>query len=175
MVPDCVPADPAKIRQRPQVRIRQAPALAWRWPATAAAALLLGMAGGLSLGHGGTGQRQAAPAASFSGVNPAAGISATAALQATSWGTSIGLRLDGVPRATWSAGWSSIRGGGAEITGAWSAWSAWSPGTVSVPASAAWRPADITSLQVTVGKRTLVTLTAVRSGANAGTLPPGGG
>jgi hypothetical protein len=48
-----------------------------------------------------------------------------------------------------------------EVAGAWDAWRS---GPVSIPASAAWRPADIASLQVATISRRLVTVTAERPG-----------
>jgi hypothetical protein len=49
------------------------------------------------------------------------------------------------------------RSGQTEVSGAWEAWR---DGTISIPASAAWRPADITSLQVRTATAKLVTLRA---------------
>ncbi len=58
------------------------------------------------------------------------------------------------------------RAGGTEVAGAWDAWRA---GPVSIPASAAWRPADISSLQVATTDTNLVTVSTVRPGAH---VPP---
>ena len=132
---------------------------------TAAAA---GAVGGFWLAPGGSGAPP--PAKTLSGANPAMHIRATAALTGTSWGTSIVLRLRGAPlnEQCWLVVHS--RSGGTEVTGFWDAWST---GPVSVPASAAWWPSDITSLQVATEARGLVTLTAVRPSPGRPASSPG--
>jgi hypothetical protein len=132
-----------------------------RWAAvlTAVAAAVAGLAGGYLLApHGGAGQ-SAAPAMTVSGANPAAHVRAVAALTATSWGTSIRLRVSGLPLNVQC--WLVVRSrsGQSEVAGVWDAWS---PGPVTVPASAAWRPSDIASLQVKTATRSLVTIAAGR-------------
>jgi hypothetical protein len=97
-----------------------------------------------------------APALTLSGSSPVTHVSATAALTATSWGTSIRLWVRGLPLNQPCRLVVRSREGKTEVTGYWDAWSA---GPVSVPASAGWRPSDIASLQVATAARTLVTIT----------------
>lgn len=136
-----------------------------RWAAavtvavTAAGAAVAGLAGGYLLApHGGAG-RPSGPAMTVSAANPAAHVRAVAALTATSWGTSIRLRVSGVPLNVQC--WLVVRSraGKSEVAGVWEAWS---PGPVTVPGSAAWRPSDIASLQVKTDTRSLVTIPAGR-------------
>jgi hypothetical protein len=84
-------------------------------------------------------------------------VSATAALTATSWGTSIQLRLRGLPLNVPCRLIVHSRTGASEVSGVWDAWS---DGPISVPASAGWRPADISSLEVATAAKTLVTISA---------------
>jgi hypothetical protein len=143
---------PAPGRPRPS-RLRWAVALA------AVAAAVAGLAGGYLLAPHGGGSQPAAPAVTVSGANPAAHVRAVAALTATSWGTSIRLRVSGLPLNVQC--WLVVRSrsGQSEVAGVWNAWS---PGPVTVPASAAWRPSDIASLQVKTATRSLVTIAARR-------------
>jgi putative zinc finger protein len=143
---------PAPGRPRPS-RLRWAVALA------AVAAAVAGLAGGYLLAPHGGGSQPAAPAVTVSGANPAAHVRAVAALTATSWGTSIRLRVSGLPLNVQC--WLVVRSrsGQSEVAGVWDAWS---PGPVTVPASAAWRPSDIASLQVKTATRSLVTIAARR-------------
>lgn len=143
---------PAPGRPRPS-RPRWAVALA------AVAAAVAGLAGGYLLAPHGSGSQPAAPAVTVSGANPAAHVRAVAALTATSWGTSIRLRVSGLPLNVQC--WLVVRSrsGQSEVAGVWDAWS---PGPVTVPASAAWRPSDIASLQVKTATRSLVTIAAGR-------------
>jgi hypothetical protein len=130
-----------------------------RWAATltAVAAAVAGLAGGYLLAPHGGASRPAAPAMTVSGANPAAHVRAVAALTATSWGTSIRLRVSGLPLNVQC--WLVVRSrsGQSEVAGVWDAWS---PGLVTIPASAAWRPSDIASLQVKTATRSLVTIAA---------------
>jgi hypothetical protein len=139
-------------------------ARAWRVAATAAVtAAAAGFAGGVwLLPHGAA----AIPAdVTMSAANPATHVRATAALTATSWGTSIRLTADGLPLNQLC--WLVVRDryGTTEVTGYWDAWSA---GPVSVPASAAWRPSDIASVQVVTKAGVLVTVMAQPVGSPAG-------
>jgi len=132
-----------------------------RWAAalTAVAAAVAGLGGGYLLApHGGASQ-PSAPAMTVPGANPATHVRAVAALTATSWGTSIRLRVSGLPVNVQC--WLVVRSrtGQSEVAGVWDAWS---PGPVTVPASAAWRPSDIASLQVKTATRSLVTIAAGR-------------
>ena len=126
------------------------------WAAVAAVA---GTAGGIWLAPGGQqphpGPRPAT--VTLAGTDPAWHVTATAALTATSWGTSIDLRLRGAPRNVRCELIVQSRSGQTEVAGTWEAWR---DGTISIPASAAWRPADITSLQVRTSTAKLVTLRA---------------
>jgi hypothetical protein len=141
---------PARVRPRPS-RPRWAAAL------TAVAAAVAGLAGGYLLAPHGGARQLSAPAMTVSGANPAAHIRAVAALTATSWGTSIRLRVSGLPLNVQC--WLVVRSrsGQSEVAGVWDAWS---PGPVTVPGSAAWRPSDIASLQVKTATRSLVTIVA---------------
>jgi hypothetical protein len=143
---------PAPGRPRPS-RPRWAVALA------AVAAAVAGLAGGYLLAPHGGGSQPAAPAVTVSGANPAAHVRAVVALTATSWGTSIRLRVSGLPLNVQC--WLVVRSrsGQSEVAGVWDAWS---PGPVTVPASASWRPSDIASLQVKTATRSLVTIAAGR-------------
>jgi hypothetical protein len=131
----------------------------WAVALAAVAAAVAGLAGGYLLAPHGGGSQPAAPAVTVSGANPAAHVRAVAALTATSWGTSIRLRVSGLPLNVQC--WLVVRSrsGQSEVAGVWDAWS---PGPVTVPASAAWRPSDIASLQVKTATRSLVTIAAGR-------------
>jgi hypothetical protein len=91
-------------------------------------------------------------------------VSATAALTATSWGTSIQLNLRGLPLNVRCRLIVHSRAGAAEVSGVWDAWS---DGPISVPASADWRPSDIASLEVATPARTLVTISAAHRGRHS--------
>jgi hypothetical protein len=132
---------------------------AWRAAAAVTAAAAAGIAGGLWLAPGGG--HPAKPALTLSAVNPATNVRATAALTATSWGTSIELRVRGVPLNQPCRLIVRSRSGGTEVTGFWEAWAT---GPVTVPASAGWLPSDITSLRIATRSKTLVTITAPRPG-----------
>jgi hypothetical protein len=96
------------------------------------------------------------PAAlTVSGANPAIHVTATAALTSTSWGTSIELRLDGVPLNVPCRLIVRSTSGATEVSGIWDAWA---KGPITVPASADWRTSDIASLQVASPARNLVTI-----------------
>ncbi len=131
------------------------PARGWRKAAAAAVTAAAGFAGGLWLmPH----DAATAPAdVTLSAADPATHVRATAALTGTSWGTSIRLVADGVPSGQLC--WLVIhaRDGESEIVGYWNAGSG---EPVSVPASAAWRPADIASVQVVTKAGVLVTVAA---------------
>ena len=147
---------------------RKARAAAGRWRSVArvAAAAALGAAGGYWLAQPGASQPAVSspPAAiTLSGANPAAHVRVTMTLTGTSWGTSIRLLAWGLPLNQPCRLIVRSRAGGTEVTGVWDAWSA---GPISVPASAGWRPADISSLQVATTSRNLVTVTAGRPGAH---------
>jgi hypothetical protein len=127
---------------------------------------VLGAAGGLWLAQPGASQKAAnsPPAAiTLAGANPVTHVHVTVTLTATSWGTSIRLLARGLPLNQPCRLIVRSRTGGTEVTGAWDAWRA---GPISVPASAAWRPADIATLQVATPSRNLLTLTAVPPGAH---------
>jgi hypothetical protein len=120
-----------------------------------AVAAVAGAAGGYGLAPRDAGHRPAT--VTLRGANPATHVTAAAALTATSWGTSIQLNVNGLPLNVDCRLIVRSRTGKTEVTGVWNAWS---KGPVSVPASAAWRPADIASLQVTTATRDLVTIRA---------------
>jgi predicted anti-sigma-YlaC factor YlaD len=129
------------------------PRRTWRAPAAVCAAAAAGVAGGWWLAPAGTGQPPAADV--LSAANPATHVSATAALTATSWGTSIQLRLRGLPLNVQCRLIVRSQAGATEVAGVWDAWQA---GPITVPASAGWLPSDIASLQVAAGGKTLVVI-----------------
>jgi Putative zinc-finger len=137
------------------VRSRRRSARTWRTAAMAASvAAIAGAAGGFWLAPRAESHRPAT--VTLSGTNPALHVRATAALTATSWGTSIELRVDGLPLNVPCRLIVRSRAGATEITGVWDAWRT---GPVTVPASAGWLPSDIASLQVATTTRNLVTIT----------------
>jgi hypothetical protein len=166
-------AAPARARGRSHRRWR-VPAVApagtgarpdrrWRVAALAASvAAVAGAAGGFWLAPTGTAPGPAT--VTLSGANPAMRVSATAALTATSWGTSIQLNLRGLPLNVRCRLIVHSRAGAAEVSGVWDAWS---DGPISVPASADWRPSDIASLEVATPARTLVTISAAHRGRHS--------
>jgi hypothetical protein len=136
------------------VRSRRRSVRTWRAAAMAASvAALAGAAGGFWLGPRPASHRPAT--VTLSGANPALHVRATAALTATAWGTSIELRVDGLPLNVPCRLIVRSRAGATEITGVWDAWRT---GPVTVPASAGWLPSDIASLQVATTTRNLVTI-----------------
>ena len=132
----------------------------WRGAAAVTAAAALGAAAGIWIAQ--PAPNPAPAGVTLSGANPVTHVRVTITLTATSWGTSIRLLAWGLPLDQPCRLIVRSRGGGTEVTGAWDAWRA---GPVSIPASAAWRPADIASLQVATTSRSLVTITAVRAAA----------
>jgi hypothetical protein len=141
-------------------RRRGRPVRRWRVAAVAAGvAAIAGAAGGFWLAPTGAAHRPAT--VTLTGANPAMHVTATAALTATSWGTSIQLRLRGLPLNVPCRLIVRSRAGATEVTGVWDAWS---EGPISVPASAAWRPSDISSLEVATAAKTLVTISAAHRG-----------
>ena len=154
MLPGLCP--PGQTASRPGT-VRARTARTWRAAITAAAvAAAAGVAGGFWLAPGGA--RSSPPALTLSGSSPVTHVYATAVLTATSWGTSIRLRVRGLPLNQPCRLVVRSRAGKSEVTGYWDAWSA---GPVSVPASAGWRPSDIASLQVATATETLVTITTI--------------
>jgi len=132
----------------------------WRVAAIAACvAAVVGAAGGFWLAPAGTARRPAT--VTLSGANPGMHVSATAALTATSWGTSIQLHLRGLPLNVPCRLIVHSRTGATEVTGVWDAWS---DGPISVPASADWRVSDIARLEVATPAKTLVTISAPHQG-----------
>ncbi|MDR3034464.1 MAG: zf-HC2 domain-containing protein [Kitasatospora sp.] len=147
------PPDRAAGRSVP-VRSPGRSARTWRAVAMAASvAAIAGAAGGFWLAPRDASHRPAG--ATLSGANPALHVTATAALTATSWGTSIQLRVNGLPLNVPCRLIVRSRTGATEVTGVWDAWRA---GPITVPASAGWLPSDIASLQVSTTARNLVTI-----------------
>jgi Putative zinc-finger len=147
----------------PGRKVRAAPGR-WRSAAAVAAAAALS-AGGFWLAQPAASHPVANPppaAMTVSGANPATHVRLTATLTGTSWGTSIRLLASGLPLNQPCRLIVRSRGGRTEMAGAWDAWST---GPVSIPASAGWRLADITSLQVATTSRSLITLTTARPDA----------
>jgi anti-sigma factor RsiW len=125
----------------------------WRAAAAVCAAAAAGVAGVWWLAPSGAGQPPAT--VMLSAANPATHVSATAALTATSWGTSIQLQMRGLPLNVECHLIVRSRTGAAEVGGFWDAWRA---GPVTIPASAGWLPSDIASMQVATADETLVTM-----------------
>jgi hypothetical protein len=115
----------------------------------------VGAVSGFWLVPGGAGHQAAT--ITMAGANPAAHVSATAALTETSWGTNIQLHLTGLPLNVQCRLIVRSRAGATEVAGVWDAWR---DGPITVPASAAWLPSDIASLQVAAPGRDLVTISA---------------
>jgi Putative zinc-finger len=129
-----------------------------RWKAAAVAASVAAAAVGGGAGGFWLAPRSGAqPPATItvSGANPALHMSAIAALTATSWGTSVQLRLSGLPLNVECRLIVRSRTGATEVSGVWDAWS---KGPISVPASVGWRPSDIAGLEVATAARSLVTI-----------------
>jgi Putative zinc-finger len=142
----------------------------WRAVAIAASvAAVAAAAGGLWLTPQDAGQRPAT--ITLTAANPATDVTATAALTATSWGTSIRLRLRGLPLNVQCRLIVRSRAGATEMSGVWDAWRG---GPISVPASTAWRPADIASLQITTADESLLTISTGHKPAAAGVTPASG-
>ncbi len=163
-----LPADPPPARHERaplitawKTRARRARPSARRWQGVTAmaAAAVLGASVGIWLGR--PAANSPPTAITLSGANPVTHVRVTVTLTATSWGTSIRLQALGLPLNQSCRLIIRSRAGATEIVGAWDAWRS---GPVSIPASAAWRPADIVSLRVATATRSLVTVTAVRPG-----------
>jgi hypothetical protein len=132
-----------------------------QWLRAAAAVCLAAAAGiltGLWLAPAST-AHQAAATIVLTGSNQASHITATARLTATSWGTSIELRLSGLPLNVVCRLIVRSRAGTTEVGGVWDAWR---DESIDVPASVAWRPSGIASLEVLTATRKLVTINAPR-------------
>jgi hypothetical protein len=152
-----VPGHMRPVGQPPGRRARHRYRVGQPWRAAALAACLAaaaGMAGGFWLAHAVGAARPAT--VTLSATNPATHTWATAALTATSWGTSIQLRLSGAPLNVPCRLIVRARTGATEVAGVWAAWRG---GPITVPASAGWLPSDIASLQVATTAKTLVTIT----------------
>lgn len=163
LVPGAVPVrgsalDDAAGRQRPVGRART-PARSRRFALAAAVIAAAGFAGGFWLMP-----RAAAPATAsapadevLSAANQTTHVRATAALTGTSWGTSIQVTADGLPRD--EVCWLVIRSraGQSEVT---AYWTTTGPEPVRVPAAAAWTPSDISEVQVVTQSKVLLTITA---------------
>jgi hypothetical protein len=171
-LPGAAAGQPAQPRSRPRRVAAAAPAgtgarpdRRWRIAAVAASvAAIAGAAGGFWLAPTGTGTGPRPATVTLSGANPGMRVTATAALTATSWGTSIQLNLRGLPLNVPCRLIVRSRTGATEVTGVWDAWS---DGPVSVPASTGWRPSDIASLEVATAAKTLVTISAAHRGRHS--------
>ena len=154
-----VPAPAASTAGKARARQARPAAGRWRGAAAMAAAAALGASAGIWLA--GPAADSPPAAITLSGANPVTHVRVTVTLTATSWGTSIRLQAMGLPLNQLCRLTVRSRAGATEVAGAWDAWRS---GPVSIPASAAWRPADIVSLQVATTTRSLVTISAVRPG-----------
>ena len=130
----------------------------WRAAAAACVAAAAGVLTGLWLAAAGTPHPGAAGIV-LTGSDRATHVSATARLTATTWGTSIELRLSGLPKNVVCRLVVRSRAGATEVGGIWDAWR---DGPINVPASVAWQPSGIASLQVVTRTRRLVTIEAPR-------------
>jgi hypothetical protein len=109
----------------------------WRVAAVAACvAAVAGAAGGFWLAPTGAAHRP--PTVTLAGANPGMHVTATAALTATSWGTSIQLRLRGLPLNVPCRLIVRSRTGATEVTGVWDAGA--TARSASRPAPAGGRP-----------------------------------
>ena len=170
-----IPADPSPARPHPPAPRNTRPgnprtrASRRRSLAGVAAAAVLATATGFWLARPAASHNPATPppaAITLTGANPLTHVRVTVTLTGTSWGTSIRLLASGLPLNQSCQLIVRSRTGATQIAGTWDAWRA---GPVTIPASAAWRPADISSLQVATPKQNLVTITAARPGAH---IPP---
>src|SRR5262249_56365728 len=105
----------------------------------------------------------------LSGANPGMRVSATAALTATSWGTSIQLNLRGLPLNVPCRLIVHSRTGATEVSGVWESWS---EGPISVPASADWRGSAITHPQGATPAKTLGAINPAHPGPHSPTAEP---
>jgi Putative zinc-finger len=150
----------ARITQSGAIRAGMARAAAGRWRAVAcgAAAAVAGIAAGLWLApQGAIRPATSAPSAAItlSAANPVTHVRVRATLTGTSWGTSIRLLVRGLPQNHLCRLIVRSRSGATEVAGDWDAWRS---GPVYVPASAGLRLADISSLQVAIPGKSLVTI-----------------
>ena len=124
--------------------------------AAAATATAAGLAGGFWLMS--SSAEPAPPPAdrTVSAADTGTHVRATAAFTSTSWGTSIQIMADGLPRN--QVCWLVIhsRTGKTEVS---AYWDEWSHGPVSVRASSPWKPSDISSVQVVADSGVLLTIT----------------
>ena len=142
----------------------------WRVVAsTAAAALATGLASGLWLlphtNDASTADAVGTANETFSALNPVTHVYASAALTGTSWGTSIQVTAEGLPRG--QVCWLIVhsRTGGTEVD---AYWQARVDGRISVPGSAAWQPSDIAEVQVVTNTDVLVTIVTSSAGPSVG-------
>jgi Putative zinc-finger len=132
----------------------------WRGAVGAAAAGIVIGGAGVWLAQQLASQLAPAPppaAVTLSGANPATHVRVTISLTGTSWGTAIRLQASGLPLNQTCLLIVHSRTGGSQVAGTWDAWSA---GQVSIPASAGWVPADISSLEIATTTKDLVTVAA---------------
>ncbi len=134
----------------------------WRTVAAAGVAAAAGVLAGLWLAPA-TAPHPAAAGIVLTGTDRASHVSATARLMATVWGTSIELRLTGVPQDVVCRLIVRSRTGATEVGGVWDAWR---DGPINVPASVAWQPSVIASLEVVTATRRLITIDAPRTPAS---------
>lgn len=130
----------------------------WRAAAAACVVAAAGIVAGQWLVPADT-PRPAAAGIVLTGSDRASHVNATARLTATAWGTRIELRLSGLPQNVVCRLIVRSRAGATEVGGVWDAWRG---GPIEVPASVAWRPSGIASLQVVTATRRLVTIDARR-------------
>jgi hypothetical protein len=152
---DLLSDDPQPSGRAARARKARAPAVRWR-AAGLVAAVAFAVAAAIWLGQPAATRPAAnspAAAVTLSGADPVTHVRVTVTLTRTSWGTSIRMRAWGLPLNEPCRLIVRSAAGGTEVAGAWDAWHA---GPVRIPASSAWRPADISSLRVATTGRTLV-------------------
>jgi hypothetical protein len=130
----------------------------WRAGAAACVAAVAGILAGFWVATAGA-AHPAPSAIMLKGSNWASHVTAAARLTATSWGTSIELRLSGLPLNVVCRLIVHSRTGATEVGGVWDAWRR---GPITVPASVAWRPSGIASLEVLTPTRELLSIDAAR-------------
>ncbi|HEU5334018.1 MAG TPA: hypothetical protein VFU73_14665 [Actinocrinis sp.] len=130
--------------------------------AAAVTATAAGLAGGFWLMSTNAAPTPPPADQTVSAADPVTHVRATAALTSTTWGTSVQVVADGLPRN--QVCWLVIhsRTGKTEVS---AYWDEWSHGPVSVRASSPWKPSDISSVQVVTGGGVLLTIAM-------GTAPP---
>jgi hypothetical protein len=122
----------------------------WRGILAAAAAVVFAIASGVAGAHflipGGGGQGSATAAEVVSASNPVTGVTATIAYTKKKWGTSIDVKVSGVPVGTSCTLWVVNQDGTRFPAGGWSVPDG--AGAADYPASAALQEEDVSAFQI---------------------------